>query len=73
MAALFSSPDRPTVKEAPPPPDRTSDQVNAAATEQRQRFYGSGSGRASTFLTGGLGVPGGTTGTVSRILGQVGR
>lgn len=73
MSALFSSPERPQVREAPSAPDRTSEQIAAAASEQRQRFYGSGGGRASTFLTGGLGTPSGSAGTVSKILGQVGR
>lgn len=41
---------------APPAPDRSTAEIQAMADEQRKRFGGA-QGRASTALSGGLGVP----------------
>lgn len=44
----------------PPPPDRSDSQIQADAEAQRKR-YGIAGGRTPTNLTGGLGIPTGST------------
>jgi len=73
MSGLFGSPTpplMPTVTPSPPPPSRSSTEIQNAATAQRARFWGSQGGRAMTDLSGG-----GTESpsVVSRLLGNVGR
>jgi hypothetical protein len=60
----------PTVTPAPPPPSRTSTEIQNAATAQRARFWGASGGRAMTDLSGGdVEQPN----VVSRLLGNTGR
>jgi hypothetical protein len=65
MSGLFGS--QPKVKPAPPAPDRSSSEVQAAAEEQRKRFA-STSSSVSSMLSGGASAGRGA-GTVSRYLG----
>jgi len=52
-----------------PPPDRSDVDIQAAAAAQRKK-YGLGGGRTQTNLTGGLGVPSGSTySAVANLLG----
>jgi hypothetical protein len=53
---------------APPAPDRTDDEINAAAAEQRRRYGASLAGRSSTQITGGQGDSTGY-GIASKLLG----
>lgn len=73
MSALFSKPKTPTVvvPDAPPPaPERSSDEVEQLAAEQRSKFSKRG-GRAFTMLTGGQGAGSGTS--AMRFLGGAAR
>lgn len=58
MSGLFKTPKMPKPKVVPVP-SRTDDEVQAAADEERKRQFASG--RATSWLTGGLGVPRGAT------------
>ena len=74
MAALFGSHDptpAPAITPAPPPPDRTSQQISEAAATQRSRFAALAAGRSSTDQTGGAASRGYSA--VSQLLGQTGR
>ncbi len=54
-----------------PPPDRSDSEIQNAAAQQRKK-YGVGGGRTPTNLTGGLGVPSGSTySAVANLLGGV--
>jgi hypothetical protein len=59
MSKLFSPPKQPKLEPAPlpaplpPEPERSDAQTQELADEQRKRLATSGSGRSSTFLTGG--------------------
>jgi len=55
--SIFSPPkvQAPTPTPVRPPPERSSEEVQRAAAEQRNRLAGQG-GRANTVFTGGLGV-----------------
>ncbi len=53
MSALFSKPKMPAVKDVPVP-SRTDAEVQSAADEERRKQFAAG--RASSWLTGGLGV-----------------
>ena len=53
MSGIFKTP-KVKKPEKVPVPSRTDDEVRAAAEEERRRMAGS---RASSWLTGGLGVP----------------
>lgn len=53
MSGLFKTPKMPKVEKIPVP-NRTDAEVQAAADEERKR---SAASRASSWLTGGLGVP----------------
>lgn len=58
MGGLFSRPKTPEVRTPPPlppAPERTSDEVDALAEEQRLELQ-KRKGRASTWLTGGGGA-----------------
>lgn len=76
MGGLFKAPKAQPQQapvEVPPAPIRTSAEVETLASAQKDRFARS-LGRATTQLTGGLGVDGGSTATsVASLLGQVGR
>jgi hypothetical protein len=67
---MMSPPSAPTTPTAVvPPPDRSDADIQAQAAAQRRR-YGIGGGRTATNLTGGLGVPSGTTySAVANLLG----
>jgi len=66
-------PPSPTPAPVPPPPDRSDETVMGMADIQRRR-YGVAGGRTVNALTGGLGVPSGSTvSTVASLLGSVGR
>lgn len=57
MSALMGGSKRtPQVKDSPPAPERTASEIADAAAQQRNRFYSSGTGRASTILSSGLGT-----------------
>jgi len=68
MTSLFK-PSIPKEKPLPAPPERSDQEVQMAAAEQRQKFLGSQGGRVSTMLTGGTGASTGT-GAVARLFGQ---
>lgn len=55
---------------APPPPARSDMEIQSDASSQRQKFYGSQSGRGDTELTGGDGTDKPAT---VRLLGNIGR
>lgn len=67
MANLF----KPKIEDKKPPvlPERSAEEIQMAAAEQRQRFFGSQGGRASAILTGGGGASVGT-GAVSKLFGN---
>lgn len=58
MGGLFGGPDIPPVV---PPPDRTDEEIQAAALKERQRRAGA-MGREDTILTDTLGDPEGVPG-----------
>lgn len=67
----FTPPPAPTP--TPPAPDRSDATVIGMADRQR-RMYGTAGGRTVNALTGGLGVPSGSTySSVAALLGSVGR
>lgn len=69
MTSLFK-PKVPKPPEPPPVPNRTDEQVQAAADEQRRLL--AQKTRSQSWLTGGLGVPrssGSYGGMASRMLG----
>lgn len=75
MAALFSTPKMPEVKQVtpdytPPAPVRSAEDTSQLAAEQRRTFAKRG-GRSSTMLTGGAGTGGGVS--AIRFLGGAAR
>ena len=73
MAALFSKPKMPEVKDPaplPPPPERSDADTAALAERQRAGFFNRG-GRATTMLTGGSGTSGASSAV--RFLGGAAR
>lgn len=75
MAALFSTPKMPEVKQVtpeytPPAPVRSAEDTQQLASDQRRKFANRG-GRSSTMLTGGAGTGGGVS--AIRFLGGAAR
>jgi hypothetical protein len=66
MAGLFGAP-APPKPQTIAPPDKSSDEIAALAAEQRKELL---KGKGTSYLTGGLGVPGGSTSfSGARLLG----
>ena len=75
MGGLFSKPKVTTPKAPdplPPAPDRSSAEVQEAASKQRDKFYRS-SGVANNVFAGGFGGSTSTTSSVVKLLGNAGR
>jgi hypothetical protein len=70
MAGRTSQPQVRYPDPLPPPPERSDAQTQELAAEQRAALFRRG-GRASTILTGGQGVDGGST--AARFLGSAAR
>lgn len=64
------APAIPAPTPAPPAPDRTDAEIQAAATAQRNKFFGAQGGRSDNMLTGGTGTE--TPSRAARFLGNVG-
>lgn len=80
MGGIFSAPKTPdppppapAPEPLPPAPEKSSAEVTAAAEAQRRKYFSGSGGRATTMLTGGLGVADGSTSSAVRLLGGVGR
>lgn len=75
MSSMFKAPKPPPVKEpepAPIAPTRTAEEVQQLAAQQKLRL--GTAGRATTQLTGGLGVDSSQTyASAATLLGQTGR
>jgi len=55
MSGIFGKTPKMPKPKTPPVPARTDEEVQAAADEERKRQFAAG--KASSWLTGGLGVP----------------